>query len=84
MASAISIEPPVRPTLLSFTLRTPIHVRGHFVAPQVSPEAAPLAARAIAGIALGFVNPLAAIIPFLDPGDAVASPCQQSLAKLRP
>ncbi|HJV27980.1 MAG TPA: AsmA family protein [Aromatoleum sp.] len=67
-----------------FTLRTPIRVRGHFVAPQVAPEGGPLAARALAGIALGFVNPLAAIIPFIDPGDPVASPCQQSLAKLRP
>lgn len=65
-----------------FTLRTPIRVRGSFVAPQVAPEQGPLAARALAGIALGFVNPLAAVIPFLDPGDAVASPCRESLAKL--
>lgn len=66
-----------------FTLRSPIRVGGTFAAPRAGPEAGPLAGRAVAGIALGFVNPLAAIIPFIDPGESVTSPCRQSMIALK-
>ncbi len=50
------------------TLRTPVHVRGTFSKPAVSLELGKLAGKAgIAGL-LALLNPLAAIIPFIDPG----------------
>jgi len=64
-----------------FTARSPILITGTFVDPKVRPKAAPIAARVIGGIALAFVNPLAAIIPFLDPGTGDQSPCADALAK---
>jgi hypothetical protein len=33
----------------------------------------------IGGIALAFINPLAAILPFLDPGTGDQSPCGEAL-----
>lgn len=66
-----------------FTLRSPIRVGGTFAAPQAGPEAGPLARKAVAGLALSFVNPLAAIIAFVDPGESVDSPCRQSMAALK-
>lgn len=65
-----------------FTLRTPVRVAGTLDAPRVRPEAGPLATRALAGVALGFVTPLAAILPFVDPGETPGSPCRQALARL--
>lgn len=65
------------------TLRSPIHLRGSFVKPTATPEPGPIAARILGGIVLAFANPLAAIIPFIDPGDATTSPCRQSLAALK-
>jgi AsmA family protein len=65
------------------TLRSPILVQGPFASPRTTPEPGPIAVRILGGIALAFANPLAAIIPFIDPGDNVASPCNQSLATLR-
>lgn len=65
-----------------FTLRTPVRVAGTFETPRVRPEAGPLATRALAGIALGFVTPFAAILPFVDPGETPGSPCRQALARL--
>ncbi len=66
-----------------FTLRSPIRVGGTFATPQAGPEAGPLAGKAMAGLALSFVNPLAAIIPFVDPGESVTSPCRQAMAALQ-
>lgn len=66
-----------------FTVRSPIRVRGNFEDPQAKPESGPIAARVLGGVALAFVNPLAAIIPFLDPGGASGSPCVQALASLK-
>jgi len=64
-----------------FTARSPILITGTFVDPKVRPKAAPIAARVMGGIALAFVNPLAAIIPFLDPGTGDQSPCADALEK---
>jgi uncharacterized protein involved in outer membrane biogenesis len=51
-----------------FTLRTPINIKGTLSKPAISVQAAPLVQRAGAAVLLGLLNPLAAIVPFLDPG----------------
>lgn len=60
-----------------FTLRSPLHVRGSLAEPQVSVQKGPIVARVAGGLLLGAVNPLAAIVPFLDPGESNAEtpPC---------
>jgi uncharacterized protein involved in outer membrane biogenesis len=50
------------------TLRTPVHVKGTFGKPAVSLEMGKLAGKAGAAALLALLNPLAAIIPFIDPG----------------
>jgi uncharacterized protein involved in outer membrane biogenesis len=50
------------------TLRTPVHVKGTFSNPRVSLEAGKLAGKAAAAGLLALLNPLAAIVPFIDPG----------------
>lgn len=50
------------------SLRTPLHVRGSFSQPEVSLEVGKLAGKAGAAALLALLNPLAAIIPFIDPG----------------
>lgn len=62
-----------------FTARSPILITGTFADPNIKPKAAPIAARVLGGIALAFINPLAAIIPFLDPGSGDQSPCGEAL-----
>jgi uncharacterized protein involved in outer membrane biogenesis len=66
-----------------FTLRSPIRVRGTFVDPNVKPEGGPIAARVAGSVALAFVNPLAALLPFVDLGaaDDEPSPCKQTLSE---
>jgi uncharacterized protein involved in outer membrane biogenesis len=59
-----------------FTLRTPIDIAGTFLDPQIKPHKGPLAARGAAAIALAAINPLLAIIPFVDPGGDPESGCQ--------
>ena len=51
------------------TLRTPVHVSGSFSAPEVELEKGPLGRKLAASILLGLINPLAALIPLLDPGE---------------
>lgn len=51
------------------TLRTPLHVAGSLADPQLTPEAAPLGLKLGAALLLGLLNPLAALIPLLDPGN---------------
>jgi uncharacterized protein involved in outer membrane biogenesis len=50
------------------TLRTPIHLRGVLGKPTVSLELGKLAGKAGAAALLALLNPLAAIVPFIDPG----------------
>jgi uncharacterized protein involved in outer membrane biogenesis len=50
------------------TLRTPVHVKGTFSNPLVSLEVGKLAGKAAAAGLLALLNPLAAIVPFIDPG----------------
>jgi len=54
-------------------LRTPLHVRGNFAHPELSLETGPLSLKVAAAIALAFVNPLAALIPLIDPGNPDAA-----------
>ena len=52
------------------TLRTPLHVGGRLASPQLTLEMAPLGLKVGAALLLGLLNPLAALIPLLDPGNA--------------
>jgi uncharacterized protein involved in outer membrane biogenesis len=54
-------------------LRTPLRVHGSFAAPVVSVDKGRLAGKLAASVLLGLVNPLAALIPLLDPGDDTAA-----------
>lgn len=65
-----------------FTLRSPIRVGGTFLNPAVTPEGGPIAARAAGSVALAFVNPLAALLPFIDLGSPAdePSPCRHTLS----
>ena len=56
-------------------LRGPIDIGGTFKNPEVGPAKGPLTARAGAAVALGLVNPLLALIPLFDPGNAPDSNC---------
>ncbi len=55
------------------TLRTPLRVRGSFADPVVSLDKAPLGRKLGAALLLGLINPVAALIPLIDPGDAQAA-----------
>jgi uncharacterized protein involved in outer membrane biogenesis len=55
------------------TLRTPLRVRGRFGAPEVSLEKGPMAAKLAGALLLALLNPLAALIPLVDTGDAQAA-----------
>ncbi|WP_232415296.1 MULTISPECIES: AsmA family protein [Methylotenera] len=64
-----------------FTVRSPIHVKGSFKNPDVSIEKTPIVARVLGSIALAFIAPPAAILPFLDVGSGDESPCNKSYAE---
>jgi len=68
------------------TLRTPLRVGGSLGSPQVSVEAGPVGAKVAAAILLGLLNPLAALLPFIDIGDSAeagrnASSCQSLMQR---
>jgi hypothetical protein len=63
-----------RPSLLA--LRGPIVVDGSFSAPQVHPAVGPLAARVASSVALGALNPLAALLPLIDTGGGKDADCR--------
>lgn len=68
-----------------FTARSPIRVTGPFSAPNARPEGGPIAARLLGSVALAFVNPLAAILPFIDAGSSndKPSPCADTLGNFK-
>lgn len=67
---------PQNKTLRIFTLRSPLYAKGTFKNPDVGVQAAPVAARAGAAIALGVVaTPLAALIPLLNVGTGDEGEC---------
>lgn len=51
------------------TLRAPLRVGGSFGDPRVSIDKAPLARKLGAALLLALVNPFAALLPLIDPGD---------------
>ncbi len=51
------------------TLRTPVLVKGPLNDPKVSIKASALLPRVAGAVALGFLNPVAAIVPLIDPGN---------------
>ncbi len=63
-----------RPSLLA--LRGPIVVDGSFSAPQVHPAVGPIAARVASSVALGALNPLAALLPLIDTGGNEDADCR--------
>jgi uncharacterized protein involved in outer membrane biogenesis len=52
------------------TLRAPLHVAGTFAQPQVSVEKGPIGMKLGSALLLGLVNPLAALLPLVDLGNA--------------
>ncbi len=68
---ALELDAHVAPKDFSpFALRTPVHLRGTFRAPRVTLDAGRLGARVGAAALLGLINPVAALIPFIDTGSA--------------
>jgi uncharacterized protein involved in outer membrane biogenesis len=72
-------------------LRAPLRLHGSFSAPVVDVDASVLGRKAAVAVVLAFINPLAALIPLIDPGDneaaaRAASGCQPLLqrAKAKP
>jgi uncharacterized protein involved in outer membrane biogenesis len=70
-------------------LRAPLRVGGSFGAPSVSIDKAPLARKLGAALLLALVNPLAAMMPLIDPGDTAeaargAAGCYGLKARLSP
>ncbi|RYE04243.1 MAG: AsmA family protein [Sphingomonadales bacterium] len=64
-----------------FSGQSPVGINGYFAAPGISPISPDLIARAGAGLGLAMVaSPLAAIIAFVDVGDAKAADCGPVLA----
>ncbi len=67
-----------------FSGQSPVAVGGYFAAPRIDPISDQLMGRAGAGLGLAIVaTPVAAIIPFVDPGDAKSAQCGPILAGAR-
>lgn len=64
-------------------LRSPIHIRGSFVRPEVKVDKARITARALGAIALGMANPLLALIPLIDAGPGSDRDCRQLIRNAR-
>jgi uncharacterized protein involved in outer membrane biogenesis len=63
-------------TFSLFSGQSPVGIGGHFAAPKLDVISPELIARGAAGLGLGIVaSPLAAILAFVDPGDAKAAAC---------
>lgn len=68
-------------TFSLFSGQSPVGVGGYFAAPKIDPVSDELAGRAGTALGLGIIaSPVAAIIPFVDPGDAKAAQCGPVLA----
>lgn len=61
-------------------LRAPITVTGNLAHPNLGVKAGPAVAQGGLGLALGLLNPFAAILAFIDPGLAKDANCQPLLA----
>ena len=71
-------------TFSLFSAQSPVGIGGYFTAPKVDVVSDELLGRAGAGLGLAvFVNPLAGVLAFVDPGDAEATRCGPVLAGAR-
>jgi uncharacterized protein involved in outer membrane biogenesis len=62
----------------------PVTVGGHLKSPKVGIKAGSLPVQTVAAVALGaMLNPLAAVLPFVDPGLAKSADCQSLVAQAR-
>ena len=68
------------------SLRTPVLVTGTLAKPQVGLDGRALGVRALAAAALAVIAaPLAALLPFIDPGEAeTGDPCVDRPAPAKP
>ena len=64
-------------------LRTPFNITGTFANPSVLPDFGTLGARVGGAIALGLINPLAALIPLIETGPGHDVDCAALLAKVK-
>jgi len=65
-------------------LLSPITLRGPWTKPKIGIEPGPAIVQGVVGLALGAaINPLAAIIPFIEPGGAKDADCAGLLAQAR-
>ncbi|RZI85882.1 MAG: AsmA family protein [Rubrivivax sp.] len=84
MDESLNLTLTARPKDVSpLTLRSPLRVQGTFANPQVRLESKPLGLKVLSAVALGFVNPLASIIPLIDLGEKGDGGCQQALSRLK-
>jgi uncharacterized protein involved in outer membrane biogenesis len=63
-----------------FSGQSPVGIGGHFAAPAIQIITPQLLARGGASVALGLLTPPAALLAFVDPGDAKAAACGPVLA----
>jgi uncharacterized protein involved in outer membrane biogenesis len=66
-----------------FRLRVPIGVSGKLINPQITINPVPALTQGGLGVALGAINPFAAILAFIDPGLAKDANCAALLADAR-
>jgi uncharacterized protein involved in outer membrane biogenesis len=66
-----------------FALRSPIHLEGPFKQPKVRPDAGPIVARVVAAAALAALNPVLALIPFIETGPGKDTDCGALVAQAR-
>jgi uncharacterized protein involved in outer membrane biogenesis len=66
-----------------FSARSPIVVTGTFKDLDARPKAGPIAARVAAAGLLALVNPLLALVPFIEPGTGEDSNCGQLLMQAK-
>ena len=64
-------------------LRVPFDVKGTFKKMQVAPDRTKLALRAGAAIALGAINPFAALLPLIETGPGKDSDCDALIARAK-
>jgi AsmA protein len=63
------------------SLNSPLHIRGTFSEPKISPDAGKLAAKGLGALIMGAINPLLAVLPLMEEGKDKDSPCRQLIAE---
>jgi AsmA protein len=63
------------------SLRSPLHVRGTFGAPEVGPDMGKLAAKGGGALLMGVLNPLLAVLPLIEQGKGKDSNCAELIAQ---